>query len=411
MSLSINIGRPFLNDKTLDEQARSILRLYGTNAHVYLPGANGVAISGLNSGNYVESTFSTLANVDSVVGGVRDPVGSIDATQATTANKPMLNRGLYNLALRSNAVNDAAWTKNGTATTPSANTVNLPADGTDFLNNTTALTTVASSPYTVVAMLSGTGTVRIGSNSSGVTSTIVTLTATPTLYVHNFTTGGVSTYILPVYRSGTTATSVTVDGIGFFQGTLTAAQILAEGGIALTTSTAASNSGAGRYSWKFDGGNDSLLTGNLAITNAACITIAGRLDSLAATSVLFGEDTGGVSISVATNGAVSFDKLGTGALVTSSAGLIVAGTSFVLTCRLSGGTAVIRKNGAQSATSASGSTFAATTGARLGGTFAGASYCTGALSQVDVIVGAVTDADALTLERNAASNLVAGPTF
>jgi hypothetical protein len=142
-----------------------------------------------------------------------------------------------NLALRSSAVNDAAWTKSGTCTTPSANTIGLPTDG-DFLNNTTGYVTVVSSPYTMAVLLSGTGTVRIGSNSAGVTSTLVTLTPTPTLYAHNFSAGSVTSYILPAYRSGTSATLVTCDAIGFFQGTYTASQLAAMGGVPLTTSAA-----------------------------------------------------------------------------------------------------------------------------------------------------------------------------
>lgn len=39
---------------SIQNAALGILRSYGTNAHVYLPGADGVAVSGLNSGNYVE---------------------------------------------------------------------------------------------------------------------------------------------------------------------------------------------------------------------------------------------------------------------------------------------------------------------------------------------------------------------
>jgi len=60
----------------LVHKAIGILRKYGTNAHVYLPGVG--TISGITAGNYLDSAGTTTASVD-------NPVGlSLDALQAMT---------------------------------------------------------------------------------------------------------------------------------------------------------------------------------------------------------------------------------------------------------------------------------------------------------------------------------------
>jgi hypothetical protein len=185
-----------------------------------------------------------------------------------------------------------------------------------------------------------------------------------------------------------------------FKGTWTAAQILAEGGIPTTTATAASNPSAGKYWWSFDGSNDSLLSGNLGITNACTIVIAGRVNSLAATAVFFGEAGNGLQIYIAGNGAVYAEKTSVGTLVNSAPAAIVAGVPFVLTMRLSSGTAVLRKNGVQIATAATAYTLAATTGMRIGTNFAGTLYpLGGALGWVVPLPVSLSDAECLLVER------------
>ncbi len=81
-----------------------------------------------------------------------------------------------------------------------------------------------------------------------------------------------------------------------------------------------------------------------------------------------------------------------------------AGVPFVLTFRLSSGTAVIRRNGVQVATAATALTFAATTGARIGTDFPGTGYpLNGALGWVVALPVALSDADCLTVEQLAAA--------
>lgn len=75
---------------TIASQAVALLRRFGTDAHVYLPGLG--VINGLTAGNYLDSALTTAATVNNPVGGVVDANGTINATQATTANKPILRQ-------------------------------------------------------------------------------------------------------------------------------------------------------------------------------------------------------------------------------------------------------------------------------------------------------------------------------
>jgi len=69
-------------------QAVAYLQSLGANAHVWLPGVG--TLNGLTAGNWLDSAGTTPATVDNPVGKVSDAIGSIAATQPTTANKPQL---------------------------------------------------------------------------------------------------------------------------------------------------------------------------------------------------------------------------------------------------------------------------------------------------------------------------------
>ena len=287
-------------------------------------------------------------------------------TQPTTANKPLVRRGMLNELLNS--------------ATPATQSV-----------------TCIAAPYTLA--LYGTGNVVLSGTGAGT----LTGTGASDLVVLNFT---------PTAGSVTFTKAGTVSSFGLFKGTWTAAQILAEGGIPTTTATAASNPTSGKYWWSFDGSNDSLLSGNLGITTACTIVMSLRVNNLAATQIILAEDTNGVQISIATDGSVSLTKVGGAALVTTAAGDVVAGVPLVLTARLSAGNADIRKGGAQSATAASALTFSAVTGARVGTAFNGTTSPTGgAIGWVVPIAAALSDADCLTVERLVSSQFPNGPVF
>jgi hypothetical protein len=432
--------------------AIAFLRSLGTNAHVWLPGANGVSVASLPSNNYLLSDgstgYSTVDGVDGLVKDAMDPVTGINLTQATTANKPLVRRGMLNLLTYSNDLTNAAWTK-ATATV-NTSAVLSPDGSTSFTitDNATAsdhkvrqVAAVATGTAVTCAVIAKAGTAgylwaydgyaNVGRSfqlSDG--GILGILGGTPTsstyadlgngwgLYTMAYTTStptrpdiGLSQDGVNLNYSGSGKTII-VGSAGLFHGTWTAAQILAEGGIPTTTATAASNPSAGKYWWSFDGSNDSLLSGNLGITNACTIVVAGLVNSLAATQMLFAETTNGVQVSIATDGSVSLTKVGGAALVATAAGVVVAGVPFVLTARLSAGTADIRKNGAQSATAASATVFAAVTGARIGTAFDGTTSPTGgALGWVVPLPAALSDADCLTVERLVGSQFPGMATF
>ena len=69
---------------SIQKAAIGILRKFGSDAHVYLPGAGGVAVSGLLSNNYTLSDGSTgYSAIDGTAGLVLDAAGSVGAEQIT----------------------------------------------------------------------------------------------------------------------------------------------------------------------------------------------------------------------------------------------------------------------------------------------------------------------------------------
>jgi len=410
--------------------AIAFLRSLGTSAHVWLPGANGVSVASLPSNNYLLSDgstgYSTVDGVDGLVKDAMDPVTGINLTQPTTANKPLVRRGMLNLMFQSQTLTVAPWANAGTSPTITAD-AGLSASGTmtadrvqfpaansiRYLNSTLVVGQPYTLAVTVKSFAGSADTFRLTANDFVSNSSNFTATASYTTFVLNFSATS-SSPIAAGIRSDSvnTASDLLVDSIGIFNGTWTAAQILAEGGIPTTTATAASNPSAGKYWWSFDGSNDSLLSGNLGITNACTIVIAGRVNSLAATQMLLAETTNGVQLFLATDGTYYFYKEGVAMLVASAAGAVTAGVPFVLTARLSGGTAVIRLNGVQVATAATAYTLAATTGMRIGTNFAGTLYpLNGALGWVVPLPVALSDADCLTVERLVGSQFPGMATF
>ena len=134
-----------------------------------------------------------------------------------SANFPVLS-ARYNLLTKTEDFSDAAWTKIGSATTPSANTINFPAlNGTVAYPVTTLATVGTSATFSVE--LSGTGTVYIGCYRSGGSayeedSIKVLLTDTPTIYSvsHTIVNSGQTGFGGYISREAdSTATTVTAN--------------------------------------------------------------------------------------------------------------------------------------------------------------------------------------------------------
>jgi len=423
----------------LVHKAIGILRKYGTNAHVYLPGVG--TISGITAGNYLDSAGTTAASVDNPVGLVVDPLGAVNATQSTTANKPILRRGLLNLIRYSDDQSNAAWTNVNLNVTPgqasspygtsdSALLAPTAVSGSHVLyqNNVTIARNVTMafiakagvlqflSPSNAGAgVLTSTFDLVAGTSANGAstTSSMVSLGGGWWLGAMSFTAAytAASFYI---NNSGSASIASFagngVDGLymylaGLFDGTYTAQQILDAGGIPLTTTSAASNPSAGKYSWQFDGVNDSLslsaplfqmsddhcvIAGfNAAVINkyifsqnntAATTLVASlRIDAAGAPDALW-EDDSATLVNVASS--------------TSCIGLNTVATGVKI-----GNAKRLRVNGVQQGATNNTVLGATTLNTASIGSYTTAGNFQGSIYPVIAIKGTVSDADLLTLER------------
>lgn len=239
------------------------------------------AASGAIFQNDVGATGSGQISNISVV-----PVTGIHATQPTPGYKPTLRKGIVNLLTYSNALTNAAWGKLSSPTiTPNAST---GPGGMGFaqrlLCNTNAnvyrtlavsvevVSTVAvifkqdTAPEFGIEFNAGiTGALRYGFGVGIVTNSCLTNPTVIALQDGYYLLAGqvTSTTVNPnlfLYGNGYYTAppgASLVYATGHFAGTLTAAQIIAAGGIPLTT-TAPASSSAGNAYLEFDGVDDRL---------------------------------------------------------------------------------------------------------------------------------------------------------
>ena len=423
---------PFVGSKTLVQRALSILRRPGIEAHVYLPGIG--TLSGLAAANYLDSALTTPATVDNPVGGAVDAIGVINATQPTTAAKPRLERGVRNLLTWSSDLSNAAWGKSsltitGSAPMWTATTLALTHNLTNGTGGTAGVTVTASTNYTFAFYAkSGTMTdvkysvynITGAANIIAPTSYISQINgSTDTLIVVNFTTpvGCTQVNCFMVRDSGVTGTTF-VGATGLFQGTLTAAQILNEGGIPLTTTAAASNPASGKYSWAFDGG-DSLALGSVPFQMSDDFAIVGSVNTDASgTRTIFS-----LASTVSGNPLISFDLTAgiprlacrddANVLSVATGGASFANQPIVMSGRKVGNTKVSRVNGSQTGTDATALGASTFTGAAIGvrPVSVPTGFLIGSTGLILAIKGTLTDSETLTLERLVSNLTPNAPSF
>jgi len=201
-------------------------------------------------------------------------ISGIQLTQPTTASKPVLRRGLLNLLTWSSDFSNAAW-YSGTVS-PVKNAIGPYGANDGWTFTTVAIghaaqnrpTVLPNTTYTFAFWVKrGTMTdlkwsvydLTNSANIVGPTSYYSQTTSEWSLLCFTFTTSATCTAaaVYPIRDSGVTGTAY-FHSAGLFQGTLTAAQILAQGGIPVTTTAPASNQNAGSYFWQFVDSNDSL---------------------------------------------------------------------------------------------------------------------------------------------------------
>ena len=123
---------------SLEAQVASILRKYGTDAHVYLPGIG--VINGLTAGNYLDSAGITAATVDNPVGLVLDAANS-------QLGSELVSNGTFD-------ANITGWTAQFTSTASwDAGTLKSISSGTNAGEVSTPITCVVGKTYKVTGRI------------------------------------------------------------------------------------------------------------------------------------------------------------------------------------------------------------------------------------------------------------------
>jgi hypothetical protein len=334
-------------------------------------------------------------------------ITGIHASQSTTPAKPILRRGAVNLLTYSQDFANAAWNANGTK---SGSTLLTPTEGVQVSHSGTTAPSATTSTFSFVLSGSGTCSIYAYNGTNGfIGMQTVTLTSTPTIYASTITPTVAGTYVYFGRNTGETATSITFGGAALFQGTYTAAQIQALGGIPLTT-TAPASTALGPYWWQFDGVDDSLaLSGPLfQMSDDHWAVVAVRCDSSALNNHVFNAGNGATAQQV---GSIKISSgLPTvtwhdGTLSTVLAGSVVTQSTWaVLSIRKVGSAVVLRQNGVQTASGSTASLGATTVmyagvGAYFGGGGGPSLFLSGAIAHINCGKGTISDADLLTFER------------
>lgn len=226
--------------------------------------------TGLNFRVFCIGAAGSVTAVDNVT--IREITGT-HATQATTANKPILRRGIVNLQQQSNTLATAGWALNNSASV--LNYAEAGVGGTLSASRVTSAALVNSGCYiygatlpqnatvtqaAVVKLVSGASTsCKLGAdNNNGfivinpqtmtITSVGSAVTASSAaslgggyyLFAWSFVQPATQSAMV-VYNNAAVTLTLAVDGTGQFVGALNAQQIIAAGGIPLTTTAPASS--------------------------------------------------------------------------------------------------------------------------------------------------------------------------
>lgn len=423
---------------SLTAQALAILRTYGTDAHLWLPGVG--VVNGITAGNFSDTAGTTASVVDSTagVGLVVDAGGgTINTTQGTTANKPILRRGVVNRATASNdlalwAPSNASFADSGIALpfgSGNATRITLTASPMS-LNRTltkpsaTALTVTgsiyahsSSIPFTLSIDDSGTsnrclvvctpltGSVGSVTNSGAFSAGAASVESVGGgwyRFILRATTDAGASYRLRPFASGTAGESVVLAYAQLEHGSTASPYV--------PTTTAAASSPTGPMYWELDG-TDFLTLGSVPFQQAdgQVVIAAAAASSYSAqrmvcapscsastfaknASVLFGTD-GAPRARWTNNTPTDF--------TVTSPSAMPAGQAAVLTARKVGTTGSLRVNGAAQGTpiTISGTITADSGGIGTERTSNPSGLFIGNIGPVIAIKGTVSDADLLILEK------------
>lgn len=356
MQLGLGLGLTKAGGLTLTQQAINILRRPGLESHVYMPGVGWV--NGFSLSNAIMADGSQPAVVDQPLGYLGDAAGDtpvINATQATTANKPILRRGPVNRLL-----NSATLSTQSVAVTAQPYTLHFAGTGT-----------VTLSGASTAGPLVGTGA-----------SNRVSLTFTPTAGSLTLTVSGSVTSAM--LQTGSVATAY------------------------VPTTTAAASSPTGPYWMEFDGTDFlSLVAVPFQVADDYVVVAgfspnasSGTYEVFSCASTAAANPT--AELRYAAGNLSSFWRSDAGTIRVAETAVALTGVLSVVALRKVGNTGTTRRNGAQVATvdlSTLGTTTinAAAIGARP--TASPANHMLGGIYPVIVVKGTVSDAELAILER------------
>jgi hypothetical protein len=397
---------------------------------------------GLYAGSNTITNYTDYNNIS-----VKQVTG-IHASQSTAGFRPRLERGVRNLLLWSGDKTNAAWQKGNT--TVSASGLIAPS-GVAGQTITSTGTFAAINMQTATTAAAGqvvTAWAEVRNETGGVMAIVDESQGGSFNVVFNLSTGAISsgpngggatianvgggwykvsyTYTVQVAR-----TSVQPKfWVGLYNGTNTSGQSFTIGAAQLelgstasdyspTTTAAASNPLAGRYSWAFDGVDDRLQLASVPFQMADdhCV-VAGAAVPDAATYYPIATPSSidatnypcSLVVETPTGKAYAEWKGGGNVDVIKSSGSVV-GASFVLSGRKNGITKSARLNGQTiSGSPTAVTTSTASTSGAIGASPTGA-YFKGSIGPVIAIKGTVSDADLLMLERFVASLTPNAPSF
>jgi len=345
---------------------------------------------------------------------VREVTG-IAASQPTTASKPILRRGAVNVGLDGGNISVWSSTAAGAITTGQTD----PLGGTSAqtfsgagknvyrpLIISAGVVTFAFTLYSPTA-----GTLSLGGASGPGVLDLVSVSAGWGTYVVNKT--------IPANDGCAMILNGTLSAITFyraalFQGTLTAAQIQALGGIPLTT-TAPASTALGPYFWQFDGSNDSLSLGGplFQMADDHCVVAGVKLDAFSVARIIYSQrNTGNTfpvvgQLQVATDGSVNAyyrnNENTQSSLLVSAGGVISLGTPFVLTETKTGSSCYIEVHNSTVATAVgtlpNTGTFVINAAAIGASAENGNNPLAGSLYPIVVIKGSVSEAEKILLKK------------
>lgn len=410
----------------------------------------------VSNGNFgITANGTTTAKLSSI--SVRE-VSGIHLTQGTTSAKPLLRRGLTNLLTYSSDFSNAAWTKSSLTVTGSQADPNGGSSAYKLTpaalaaQHSASSTNVSAGTYTWAVIAKNTGynlgiscydgAYKVGSifnlssgtvtvSTAGSVSEILPLgagwylcTVTATLTASSSFGGfAVRPNIAGVSISeavvGDGVSSVTVYRAGLFQGTLTASQILASGGIPVTTTAAASNPDSGKYSFRFDGSNDSLTLGSLpfGLADDHAFIVGAQSGQVGTSIALCGLYSSVANnprlqmyIGSANNLSMQYRSDGGTSVAPALSPALANFTPFVGSMRKTGTSATLRQNGSLSTTVSVATVDVVTADRAVIGETKG-SYMNGPIGPVLAIKGTVTDAELLMYERLVAALTPGAPSF